>query len=425
MSLNDTLRALNSWWISGQVSGQLAKPYRRKAFAEAERLFVSYRQIVMLVGLRRVGKSTMVYQLISDLLVQEDPKRVVYFSFDEETPGLLELLNEYRGITGVDWKRERVYIFLDELQKLPGWDAQLKLIYDSFPNLRIVVSGSASLLIEQGARSNLAGRYFAVEVEPLDLVEFFELKRGIKVERLELYRDELKAELPNYPLKAFPEIVSWPDSDAKTYLREAVVSKITRKDLPDTFSNVNFKLLEAMTFAFYARPGMMTKVDDLSREFGVSKTTLENHLFYLEFSRLIRVLKNYRPSSMAESRKLKRVYPYNVSLALAYHQLESGPLVETLVAGAIGAGHYWRSGGKEVDFLLKEPLTAVEAKAGSEVSAEELKGLRYFVKRFGCRGFVVYGGRPKREDELSFVPLLDVLAGGQKALLGASGTSAS
>ncbi|MGC8631719.1 MAG: DUF4143 domain-containing protein [Thermoprotei archaeon] len=197
------------------------------------------------------------------------------------------------------------------------------------------------------------------------------------------------------------------------------MSKVTRGDLPDTFPNVNFRLLEGMISAFYAKPGMIAKIDDLAREFGVSKTTLENHLFYLEFSRLIRVLRNFRPSVMAESRKLKKVYPYNASLALAYGWVEGGPLVETLVAGAIGAGHYWRYDGKEVDFLLKEPLIAVEAKAGSNVSYGDLQSLRYFTDRFNCKGAVVYRGKSGEQGNLRFVPLLDVLAFNKMAVLGA------
>ncbi|MGC8674495.1 MAG: AAA family ATPase [Thermoprotei archaeon] len=56
-----------------------------------------------------------------------------------------------------------MYVFLDEFQKLPGWAGQLKLIYDSFQNLKLLASGSASLNLEQGAINNLAGRYFVIE----------------------------------------------------------------------------------------------------------------------------------------------------------------------------------------------------------------------------------------------------------------------
>ncbi|XVE22833.1 hypothetical protein PQ610_07030 [Tardisphaera miroshnichenkoae] len=78
---------------------------------------------------------------------------------------------------------------------------------------------------------------------------------------------------------------------------------------------------------------------------------------------------------MAESRKMKKIYPYNASLALAYRDMESGPLMETLALGAIGANHYRRQGGKEVDFLIRDPLTAIEVKAATDVSLGEVSAL--------------------------------------------------
>ncbi len=416
MSLEENLSMLNPWWTTGQVNPELAKPYRRKAFAEAKRLLAAYRQVLMLVGLRRVGKSTILYQLISDLLKGAEPRHVVYFTFDASSSGLIEILKAYARMTGIEWKKEKVYVFLDELQKLPDWDSQLKVLYDSFPNLRLVVSGSASLDLEERVTNNLAGRYFKVEIEPLDLVEFYELKRGVHVDRIELYWEELETELSNYVLRPFPEIVNWPENDAKTYIREMVVSKATRGDIPDTFQNANFRLIEDLVSAFYKRPGMIVNVDDLSRQLRISKTTLENHMFYLNFSRLIKTIKNFRPSIMAESRKMKKVYPYNASLALAYGSMESGPLMETLVLGAIGASHYWRQGGKEVDFLITDPLTAIEVKAGTDVSSTELTGLKYLGNKYRCRQVVIYQGSRKRENGVEFLPILDLLAKGRKAI---------
>ncbi|WP_449462350.1 hypothetical protein PQ610_07025 [Tardisphaera miroshnichenkoae] len=113
--------------------------------------------------------------------------------------------------------------------------------------------------------NNLAGRYFKIEIEPLDLVEFYELKKGVHVGRIELYRQELEIELKNYILRPFPEIVKWPENDAKAYIREMVVSKAIRGDIPDTFTNANFRLIEDLVSVFYKRPGMIMNVDDLSR----------------------------------------------------------------------------------------------------------------------------------------------------------------
>ncbi len=102
MSIEDALRALNGWWTSGEVNRELAKPYRRKLFSDVRMVFTFHRQVILLIGLRRVGKTTIMYRLISDLIKRETPRRVLYFSFDAETPGLVELLEVYRRTTGID-----------------------------------------------------------------------------------------------------------------------------------------------------------------------------------------------------------------------------------------------------------------------------------------------------------------------------------
>jgi predicted AAA+ superfamily ATPase len=100
----------------------------------------------------------------------------------------LELLREYQKITGVAWKEEKVYIFLDEIHKLPGWSGQVKILYDALPNAKLVLSGSAGVLLQEGAESDLAGRYFLREIEVLSLREFAELYLGKEIDRLELWR---------------------------------------------------------------------------------------------------------------------------------------------------------------------------------------------------------------------------------------------
>jgi predicted AAA+ superfamily ATPase len=420
MEISDTLLLLNDWWKSGKVSEDLAKPYKRKAFAEALRLFTHYRQVVILTGLRRVGKSTIIYQLISYLLSKGvDPKNVLYFTFDLNTIELHKLLEEYGSLTGVDWKNSKVYLFFDELQKLENWSSQLKVLYDRFPNLKIVISGSASLQLEGKAVSDLAGRYFTIDITPLSIIEYYELKNSKQIDRPELYEDDLRQELRSYIEKPFPEIVKWTsEMDIRTYIRENVIAKIVRGDLPSTFHSVNFRLLESMLSLFYSEPGMILSTDALAKELGISKTTLENHIFYLEFAKLIRVVRNYRPNLRMESRKLKKVYPYDISLALAYNNVQEPYAMETLVASALNLSLYWRMQGKEVDFVNKEPLVPIEVKSGEKIGEGELTAIKYFVRKYRAKkGIVAYNGTAYiTKEAIEIVPILRLLVEGNSVL---------
>jgi predicted AAA+ superfamily ATPase len=404
------LTELNEWWYAGTVSSTLAKPYRRKIFNELLELFNLHKQMILLTGLRRVGKSTIIFQLISEVLKKAEKRSILYYTFDAGGNDLISILEEYSRLTGIKWRREKVHLFLDEIQKLSNWSNQVKLLYDSFPNIKMVLSGSASLRLHRDALDNLVGRHFVINVPPLSIVEFYELKYGERIDRVELFKGRLEEEFKEFLLRQFPEIVTWKDErEVKEYIREQVIAKIVRGDIPDTFSGVNFRLLEGLVNLFYAKPGMIISIDQLSKDFRVSKTTLDNHLFFLEFSLLVRFVRNYRPSLRSESRKMKKVYPYNIALAMSMFYLERSYIYETFVAGIIDAGHYWRNGNKEVDFVLKEPLRAIEVKSSERVEPNELRSIEYFIDRFVAEGFVVYPGETRSLHGIRFISVFDLM----------------
>jgi predicted AAA+ superfamily ATPase len=410
MKIEEKLVLLNEWWQSGEVGSDRLKEYRRESFQKVKGL-LPYRQVTILTGLRRVGKTTLMFQLIDELLREVEPTKVLYYTFDEGREEVLSVLNAFQKLTKTDWRRERVFIFFDEIQKLGNWSSKIKLIYDHFPRVKFVLSGSASLMLEREAMEDLAGRYFLEEIPPLSIKEYFELKRGIRIENFELYRGELELEVEDYLKRPFPEIVGWREERRVfEYLRETILSKILKIDLPEVFGRANVPLLERLVELFFSEPGMILNLDSLSRSLGVRKGTLLQHLYFLEFSKLVRVLRNFRISALAESRKLRKVYPYDASLIFPIHPgVERGKILECAVASRIGARNYWRAGTKEVDFILRQPnLRAVEVKSKGELGEEDLRTLRQLAGR-GIEGVVIYPGETKTVGGVRLLNLLDFL----------------
>ena len=123
----EILTILNRWWDTGKVSEDKAKKYKRKVFKSIEETFFKYRQLLILNGLRRVGKSTIIYQLVEKLLKKKvNPKNILYFSFDEVVEDPVKVLEMYSKITKIDWKKEKVFVFFDEIQKLENWKKRKK-----------------------------------------------------------------------------------------------------------------------------------------------------------------------------------------------------------------------------------------------------------------------------------------------------------
>lgn len=424
MEVSDALRLLNGWWTSGKVKPELVKPYRRPAFSEAYGLLENYKEVVILTGLRRVGKTTIMYQMIDELLKKVKPTSIVYFTFDYGTADITEVLDAYQQLTDINWKEEKIYLFLDEVQKLESWSQQIKMLYDAFPNIKFVLSGSASLQLEKRAIDNLAGRHYLVEVPVLSIVEYYSLKHDKTIENIKLYEEEIGRELETYIRRPFPELAKITDeARAYEYIRESVTAKIISQDMLQEFEKVDIPLLNSLVSIFFAEPGMILNIDSLSRTLKKRKQEIERHIYMLEFAKIVRIVKNYRPSALSESRKLRKVYPYDISLALAENpSLEKGKITESLIVSRLDIKRYWREGTKEIDCLIGDgkELIPIEVKAADVLKEEYIKNLNYFIQRFNTKfGVLLYYGKRADVGKIKAINIKEALIYGFYSAIGA------
>jgi predicted AAA+ superfamily ATPase len=329
----------------------------------------------------------------------------------------MEIFEEYSKITKVDWRKEKIFVFFDEIHKLKNWSSKVKILYDNLPNLKICVSGSASVMIESEAIKNLAGRFFSFEIPPLTLQEFAELYFKKKIDNFELYESRLKIIFDEYIRKPFPEIIEWKDqSKVNAYIRELVIEKVLKSDIPSIFKNVNTNLLSNLTEIFMKDVGTVLDITSLSKDLGVHKLTLAKHLEFLEFSKLIKIVKNFRPSVRAESRKLRKIYPSHISLSFCFYpELSKGQIFECLVLSAINPNKYWRENGKEIDFLkINKEIMPIEVKEKDKIRKSDLKNLIWFMEKYKIKkGFVIYNGREEilkiNNKTIFFYPISKIL----------------
>ena len=414
MQAKEALVLLNQWWVTDKVDPVLKKEFKRVQYKKLRQLVSEPRGVVIVSGLRRVGKSTLIYQVIDEMLQTEKPDRVVYFSYDFSLGEIVEVLNAYQSLTNVDWKHEKVTVFLDEIQKNAHWSSEIKILYDLFPRLKFVVTGSASLQLEREAAIELAGRFYTLEIPVLSIAEYYSIKTGRPNNNVELIKQDLKNLLDEYMLKPFPELVNVSNRQSiSEYIRETVTAKVVALDIAEEFKKVDIQLILALLDYFLSEPGIILNVDKISQNFGKRKVEIDRHIGILEYSKLIRILKNYRPSMLSESRKLRKVYPYDISLSLAnFPSIEYGRIIETKALTALGATRYWREGNKEVDCILfnGREMIPVEVKSNKVARDEHLTSLRYFIKKFGVKkGILIYMGDDQRRDQIEFKSLIDFI----------------
>ncbi|KPK75367.1 MAG: hypothetical protein AMJ79_11400 [Phycisphaerae bacterium SM23_30] len=187
VGLEADLERLNPWWRS--LPQPQLPPVRRWALPEAMRnLQEGLTKITVLRGPRQIGKSTLIRQMIENLLNKGISPRNIFLVQYDELPELLKV--EESILRLIDWFEkhilaktfneaardgQQVYIFLDEVQNLDNWAPQLKFLVDS-SDVRVMVTGSSALRIEHG-RDSLAGRIRTLEMGPLLLREILEIRQ--------------------------------------------------------------------------------------------------------------------------------------------------------------------------------------------------------------------------------------------------------
>ncbi len=391
-----TIEQFNDWWTTGKVRANLLKSYKRALFHQ----ILKYRddkQIILVYGLRRVGKTTLFYQLIQHLLDDGvEPGNILYFSFDVTKAGIEDVLRTYeqeklrRNFDAAG----RIFIFFDEIHKAENWQNELKIFYDLYPNLKFFICGSASINIQKRATESLAGRMYDFKLSPFSFKEFLRWK-GIEVEFREwqLYERSVLPLFHDYLLKGgFPEILDEESEDKiRHYLRNNVLERIIFVDLPSEFGIKDMELLKTLVELVATNPGMRINYDALSRDLKRSKPTIINYISYLEYALILRRVRNLRPGLMATSRKMRKVYPTNVAFARIFAPESSpgiGRVVETVILQELDAEYYFRDNTTEIDFILKNGrIVPVVVKYGGE---PELKQFLRTLAKIGLDyGFVI------------------------------------
>ncbi|MCL4392977.1 ATP-binding protein [Patescibacteria group bacterium] len=158
--------------------------FRRNVYSTILENLDSIKQIISITGPRRVGKTTILKQLIFDLSKQSDisPSNILYISMDDpyilsRDPNtvfddIIALYSKY--ILKKKIGSEKIYFFIDEIHKFPGWELFLKKYYDKGMNIRFVISGSVSSSILSKSRESLAGRIKDFKIYPFSFYEFVE-----------------------------------------------------------------------------------------------------------------------------------------------------------------------------------------------------------------------------------------------------------
>ena len=394
------LSAYNPWWKTGAVNTNLSKTYKRFAFHEAMKRLdeKNIRRIVVLTGTRRVGKTTIQYQMIEELLQRGiSPQKIVFISMDHPMLKLSDFNDILECYHENIYAEQDAYYFFDEVQYAQDWDKWLKIIYDMQPETNVVATGSASPALMKGNQESGAGRWSVIQVPTMSFYEYCDLlnldkpnlPENLKATQMlhmtQQERTQIMLQLSKVQkhfhrylqVGGFPEL-ALADNDlfAQQIMREDVVDKVLKRDLPSLYNIRNATELERIFLYLCNVSSEIVSVEAIAKELsGVSRPTVENYIRYLESANLV-----YQswPVDMAGKKVLKakpKIYIADAAIrnavlmddSLLTDPVEMGKIVETATYKHVAAFYYQQAtsvgyfrGGKknkEIDIVVDYPGT--------------------------------------------------------------------
>ena len=405
----------NPWW-----SGPSPEPEKGLIQREVfDKLLdaLEYNKVLALVGPRRVGKTTAMKQLIWHLLDTVEPARILYFSMDavkREDRIIRQIYDLYfRNILKqVPGEGDRVYIFLDEVQKIKDWGDEVKSLHDRGYPVKFIVTGSSAMNIIRGSGESLAGRIDILRVFPFSFMEFLKYE-GIKTHGLLAFdlsypadAEKIKLLFDKYALTGgYPELYPMAGQERiRDYIR-TVLDLTFYRDIINLFEVKRPDVLEGMFYSFIRESGNVINYHTLTNNLNTKYETVKTYIEYLASSFFISRSYLYSGSTLKSFRKNPKIYVGDNAFFYLISAKE-GLMMETAVYNHLKhlgfELFYWQDKARlEVDILLQTSsgLLPVEVKYGKKVSKSDLKGLLACMNKLGSDvGIIVTSKRMGLED---------------------------
>jgi predicted AAA+ superfamily ATPase len=351
--------------IQYEETAHTYEQYRARSIKiENSRLHIIY-------GLRGVGKTTIMFQRY---LKEPTNKRIYIHAQEIELLrlNLLEVIEEAVSIFGQD-----MHIFIDEINSIEAWFEHIKIAYDKFSKIKMMLSGSSSINLLD-SKKELARRAVYTKIEPLSFREYVDLVHKIELERFDFKKQDLHSAIRydiylNEKLKDIGVNKIWKQyiSCNLPYLFQTQTQ--TLKDLVEkaiVFDIAKSKRFESNTLAKFERLVVLLSAsnkityDNISKDLAISKSLVEPMLDALEQSGIVKRVYPYI-SGKAVARKERKYYftvpairkLYASNLPIAEHEI-SGYMLEDIFASNFDPIYF-----SDIDFVYSNMMIEIGSKS--------------------------------------------------------------
>jgi predicted AAA+ superfamily ATPase len=362
--------------------------------------YINTNDIIVIQGARQTGKTTLLKILMRDL----PPEDTAYF--DLEFSALLDLCNEgpdsivaYLKQGGKLKNQKRFFLLIDEIQYLSNPSSLLKLIYDHYSYLKLIVSGSSSFGIKKKFKDSMTGRTVNFELYPLDFEEFLEFKdKSFNLDAKitsKILIDELKLLYEEYVLYGgYPKIVLAESIKMKEKYLQQIIDTYIKKDIRDLANIRDINKFNKLLRVLASQSGQLLNIKELANTAQLARQTIDEYLFILENTYVIKLLPPFYKNIRSELFKTPKIFFYDTGLLhmLWLKMLPGqimGNVLETTIfsefAKTIGVDYinYWRTQDKkEIDFIITRGNKPIPIEVKINAAKMNYTPIKYFSSRY-------------------------------------------
>lgn len=367
-------------------------------------------EISLLIGARQVGK-TVLLGMLRDYLIKEkkvETKNVLYFNLDiekdweffQDQTKLIEYLKEKS-------LKDKIYLLVDEAQRVPECTRFFKGIYDSNLNVKFILSGSASLELKTRLKESLVGRKQVFHLFPFSFREFLKAKNselwGILEKRTKisfLSRKKLISLFKEYALwGGYPRVVLSESREERQNILAEIYTSYIERDIVGFLEIKNRLGFSKLVKLLAGQTGQLVNITELANSVNLDRDTIERYLKALQETFIVTALFPFFRNPRQEIIKQNKIYFNDTGLrnyaledfSLFGERRDAGFLLENAVFKEILFSlesfrkiRFWRTKqGSEVDFLeiQGENILPIEVKLNFKKPKIPL-GLRSFLEKY-------------------------------------------
>lgn len=382
------------------------------------------KEVIVLKGIRRSGKSTLLNLELKTLLKTTPKENLLFINFEEPR------FRNYLNIEFLDYLFEayleylepkgKIYLFLDEIQNVEAWEKWVLRHYEK-SNIQIYVTGSSSKLLSKEFSTALSGRHFSINVYPLSFKEFLDFKKIDISTKFKLISNEKKIE------KEFKEYLKWGGFPKLLTLKNDLQKKtelinyyetIILKDIAERNKIKNTEELRNLIYYFLSNNTKLFSLNKLKKlNFGTFET-IKNYLENAKDSYLLFELTKFDYSLKKQLVNLKKIYAIDTgfvnNIAFKFSQ-DIGRILENIVFIELKRRNqeiYYHKEKYECDFVIKERLDitfaiqVTKSLDDEDTKEREIKGLIEACKNYDLKSGLILTENEEGEEIIDDIKVI-------------------